>query len=143
MFDQPEILIAEVRLLKAEALFRNGDKSGAAAIINETRVPAGLNATDASNTNTSCVPKLPDESCGDLWEMLKWEKRVETSGYGLFGANFWFDSRGWGDLWEGTYLQLPVPCGEMEVLQMLPCANYGAEMEYSAARSTYSWPFEG
>jgi hypothetical protein len=143
-FYQPEILIAEMKLLKAEGLYRNGDRAGAAAIVNETRVPAGLSATDANGTNTSCVPKLPNGQCGDLWEMLKWEKRTETSGYGLFGANFYFDSRGWGDLWINTYLHLPVPCGEMQVLQMLPCADYGGPGgEFAAARSTYAWPGEG
>jgi hypothetical protein len=143
VFDQPEILIAEMRLLKAEGLYRNGDLAGAAAIINETRVAAGLNATDAAGTNTSCVPRLPNGECGNLLEMLKWEKRTETSGYGLFGANFYFDSRRWGDLWINTYQQLPVPCGEMEVLQMLPCSDYGGDLEYAAPRSTYAWPGEG
>jgi len=143
-FYQPEILMAEMNLLKAEGLYRQGSLAEAAAIVNETRVAAGLNATDAAGTNTSCVPKLPNGQCGDLWEMLKWEKRAETSGYGLFGANFYFDSRGWGDLWINTYLQLPVPCGEMEVLQMLPCSNYGgAGGEFTAARSTYAWKGEG
>jgi hypothetical protein len=143
-FYQPEIKVTEMRLLKAEALFRTNNKAGAAAIINQTRTAAGLNATDANGTNSSCVPKLPSGQCGDLWEMLKWEKRIENLGFGIFGAPMYFDSRGWGDLWKNTYLQLPVPCKEIQVLQLLPCGTFGGPGgEMSAAKSTYSWKFEG
>jgi hypothetical protein len=144
VMDQPEIRIAEMRLLKAEGLYRNGDLAGAAAIINETRTAAGLNATNAAGLNTSCVPKLPNGSCGNLWEMLKWEKRNENIGTGIAGAGMWFDSRGWGDLWFESPLQLPIPCGELQVLQLLPCNTYGGPGgEMAAAKSTYAWPFEG
>ena len=87
-----------------------------ALIVNETRVPAGLNATDAAGTNTSCVPMLPNGSCGDLWEMFKWEKRLETQFVGPLRSSWWFDGRGWGDLMVGTLLQFPVPSGEMKLL---------------------------
>jgi hypothetical protein len=143
-WEQPEITLAEVRLLKAEGLYRNGDRAGAAEIINETRVPSGLNATDATGTNTSCVPRLPDGSCGDLWEMLKWEKRMETVWTGVAGATWFFDGRGWGDLWKETPLQLPVPCRELQVLQMLPCTTFGGPGGNSGSPgSTYAFPFEG
>jgi len=143
-FNQPEIYIAEMRLLKAEGLYRKGDLAGAAAIINETRTVAGLSATDASGTNTSCVPRLPDGSCGDLWEMLKWEKRMETVWTGLAGANWFFDARGWGDLWKKTPLMFPVPCTELQLIQLLPCDSFGGpEGEWGAPTSTYSFPFEG
>jgi hypothetical protein len=144
VMDQPEIRIAEMRLLKAEGLFRNNDLAGAAAIVNETREAAGLNATNAAGLNTSCVPKLPDESCGGLWEMLKWEKRNENIGTGIMGAGMWFDSRGWGDLWFETPLQLPIPCGELQVLQLLPCNTYGGPGgEMAAPISNYAFPQEG
>jgi hypothetical protein len=142
-FTWNEINFNEMRLLKAEGLYRNGDMAGAADLINVTRTAAGLNATDASGTNTSCVPKLPNEQCGDLFEMLKWEKRMSHRMQGLFAAPWYFDSRGWGDLFKGTYLQFPVPCKELQVLQMLPCYTFGGGSgDYAAAVSTYAYPSE-
>lgn len=144
VFDRPEIRMEEMRLLTAEGLYRTGDLAGAAAIVNETRVPAGLNATDAGGTNTSCVPKLPDGSCGDLFEMLKWEKRLENVAKGPLGVLWYFDGRGWGDLWKDTLLQLPIPCAEAQVLQMLPCQTFGGPGgEMGAATSVYAWNGEG
>jgi hypothetical protein len=141
-WDQPVITLAEMRLLKAEGLFST-DKGAAAAIINETRTASGLNATDANGTNTSCVPKLPNGNCGDLWEMLKWEKRMETVWTGVAMGNWFFDGRGWGDLYVNTPLQYPVPCQELQVLQLLPCNTYGGPGgEFSAPGSTYAYPHE-
>ncbi len=140
---QAEIRLEEMRLLKAEGLFHQGNKAGAAAIINETRTKWGLNATDASGTNTSCVPKLPDASCGGLFEMLKWEKRMENTFRGPIGNMWYFDGRGWGDLWKDTFLQLPIPCGEASVLQLLPCQTFGGGGEGSAPLSNYKWNGEG
>jgi hypothetical protein len=144
-FNFPEIDYDEMQLLKAEGLYHQGDMAGAAAIINVTRTAAGLNATDAAGTNTSCVPNLPDgdpgaTSCGDLWEMLKWEKRMQNRMKGLFGAPWYFDSRGWGDLYRGTYLQFPAPCRELQVLNILPCYTFGGGEEFSAEVSSYGWP---
>jgi hypothetical protein len=139
-FDVKEILMVEMDLLRAEAMYRAGNLAGAAAIINVTRTAAGLNATDQTGINTSCVPKLPDGSCGDLWEMLKWEKRLETTFTGPFGVGFFFDSRGWGDLWKNTWLELPIPCAEAQVLQILPCTTTGGPGgEQAAPLSTYQW----
>jgi hypothetical protein len=136
--------LEESRLLKAEGLFRTNNKAGAAAIINETRVPAGLSAADATDTNTSCVPKLPNGSCGNLWEMLKWEKRMETAFTGLSIAPWYYDGRGWGDLYKGTFLMLGTPCQELQVLQMEPCMNYGGPSgEFGSPGSTYAYPHEG
>lgn len=142
--DLPEITVREMRLLKAEGLFRTGDVAGAAAIINETRVAnGGLNPTDAAGANTSCVPKLPNGQCGDLFEMLKWEKRTETAMYGPITVGFYFDSRGWGDLYRGTPLQFPTPCEDVEILGRLPCTTFGGlEGEMASPGSTYAWPFE-
>lgn len=142
-FDQREMTLAELRLLKAEGLYRRGDRAGAAAIVNETRVASGLSPTDAAGTNASCVPRLPDGSCGDLWEMLKWEKRMETFLTGPFGSNWFFDGRGWGDLWKGTPLHLPIPCSELETLRMTPCTTFGGPGGVMGAPvSTYAFPFE-
>jgi hypothetical protein len=142
-FHHNEIDVTEMRLLEAEAEYWNGNLGAAADLINVTRTAAGLNATDAAGTNTSCVPKLPDGSCGDLLEMLKWEKRIEVNFEGLFGAPWYFDSRGWGDLWIGTALTFPVPCRELQVLGMLPCYSFGGSSgEMASPGSSYSWPHE-
>ena len=141
--EQPEIRLAEMRLLKAEALYRQGNRAGAAAIVNETRVAAGLSPTDAGGTNAECVPRLPGGSCGDLWEMLKWEKRMETVWTGVAGASWFFDGRGWGDLWKDTPLQFPIPCQEVEVLQILPCESFGGPGGLMGSPgSTYNYPHE-
>lgn len=142
-FSHNEINVIEMHLLKAEGLLRGGDAAGAATIVNATRTAAGLNATDAAGTNTSCVPKLPNGECGDLMEMLKWEKRIETAWQGLLGAPWYFDSRGWGDLWFGTPLQFPVPCRELQVLNMLPCYSFGGSGGTMASPgSSYAFPHE-
>lgn len=133
--DWPEIRIEEMNLLRAEALMQT-DPGAAADLINVTRVAAGLNATDAAGLNTSCVPKLPDGSCGDLMEMLKWEVRMETSYAGLFYAPWYFHGRGWGDLTEGSFLEVPVPCQELE-LQFAECYTFGATFPSSAPVGTY------
>jgi hypothetical protein len=123
---------AELDLLKAEALYHETDYNGAAALINPYRLAAGLSATDGAGTNTSCVPKLADESCGDLWEMLKWEKRLETMFRGAYGVSWFFDGRGWGDLPEGTPLQFPVPDRDLQLLH-LPTYTFGGVGEPGGA----------
>ena len=57
--------------------------------------------------------------------MLKWEKRHETQWTGVAGGNWWFDARGWGDLWIDTPLHLPIPCQELQLMRLLPCNGYG------------------
>jgi hypothetical protein len=113
----PTIRATEMEALIAEADFYAGNMQAVADFVNETRTQHGLQATDASGTNTDCVPRLPNGSCGDLWEMFKWEKRLETQFAGVLRVGFYFDGRGWGDLMEGTMLQLPVPFREMELLE--------------------------
>jgi hypothetical protein len=125
--DVPEITTHEMRLLKAEGLIRLGGVANlaeAALLINETRVDAGLNPTDAVGTNTSCVPRLPNGECGDLMEMLKWEKRLHTAFFGVHTNSWYFDGRGWGDLYLGSPLSLPLPCLDAELL-FLPCSTTG------------------
>ena len=128
-----------MRHLLAEAAYRNSDFGTVASIVNETRTLHGLQATDAAGTNTECVPRLPDGTCGDLWEMLKWEKRLETQFRGLIRVGWYFDGRGWGDLMEGTILQFPVPYTEMQSLQQ-PWYNYGGVGgEWGAPVGTYGY----
>jgi hypothetical protein len=139
----PEIPIAEMDLLKAEALYRlagNQMTTAAAALVNKTRVAAGLD--DISDGNNSCVPKLPNGQCGDFFEALKWEKRMETIFLGFHLAPWYFEGRGWGDLYLNTPLELPVPCLE-ELLAERPCINFGGVGGQRAApRSVYAFPHE-
>jgi hypothetical protein len=143
-FNMPVIEIEELNLLRAEALMGT-DPAAAAAIINQTRTAHGLNATDAAGTNTSCVPKLPDGTCGGLMEMLKWEKRLETRGTGALMKVSWFwDARRWGDHYRGTPLHLPIPAQDLQVLQ-LPLYTWGGPTDSppgASAGSSYAWPGE-
>jgi hypothetical protein len=123
----PMLQKAEVDLLAAEAYYRLGDLANAVAKINITRVakgnlpplPATMTATDQVPGGGACVPRVPDKAtnftsatCGTLFEALKWEKRMELA-FMQYGA-WYFDSRGWGDLAQGTPLEWPVPYQEMD-----------------------------
>jgi hypothetical protein len=136
---EPLAQAVEQRLLKAEAMYRLGNHATAAQLVNVSRTAAGLNATDAIGTNTSCVPRLPDSSCGGLLEMIKWERRMTSSHNASYLMNsMYFDSRRWGDLMQGTFLQLPVPCAVAESAGM-PCRNFGGGLESSAPVGTYGY----
>jgi hypothetical protein len=118
----PEMLSRELRLLRAEGYFRKGDLTSAAAIINETRVGNGelppVTAAGIPNVPATCVPQLGNGSCGNFFEALKWEKRVEV--YGTTLGDWFFDQRGWGDLVEGTPIQFPIPPKESAGLGLAP-----------------------
>lgn len=140
---EPLIKPAEMRLLQAEADLRQGNVGGAATLVNVSRMAHGLDdaSVDADgngNPNDDCVPRLPDGTCGDLMEMLKWEKRIETQYYGLHSSSWYFDGRGWGDLYEGTFLHLPIPEQDLSLLDMsvYTTGDPGAEP------SVYQWPGE-
>jgi hypothetical protein len=134
-----DISMHEMRLLAAEAHYRLGNLGQAADLVNVTRTAAGLNATDAAGTNTSCVPKLPNGQCGDLLEMIKWEKRLEAAhNNGFMASMFYFEGRGWGDLHEGTILSGPVPAIVAE-LEGQPIVNVGGGLDWSAPVGTYGY----
>ena len=105
----------EIAMLQAEGLIRTNQATAAMALINASRTANGLAAFTDPNTppgGTACVPRLPNGNCGDLLEAMKYEKRMETQ---LTGYMQWFvDSRGWGDLVQGTSLHWPVPNQEMD-----------------------------
>jgi hypothetical protein len=63
---------------------------------------------------------------------MKWEKRMETAFTGY--AQWYLDSRGWGDLAEGTALEWPVPYQEMDARNQ---AFYPSSS--GAARGTYGF----
>jgi hypothetical protein len=135
----PTITVREMKALIAEAAYRAGNLGALATFVNETRTLHGLNATDAGGTNTSCVPKLPNGTCGDLWEMFKWEKRLETQFAGPLRSGWWLDGRGWGDLMQGTILQFPVPFREVQLLQKTPYDFGGVGGSYGAPVGTYGY----
>jgi hypothetical protein len=141
----PEILPSEMRLLAAEAHYRQNNRARAAELINVSRTANGLNATNAGGANDSCVPKLPSGECGDLFEMLKWEKRLKVYLVGLMNAPWYFDSRGWGDLYRGTPLQFPVPFNDIVVLGIdggTPYTFGGVGGRSASTGSSYNWPHE-
>jgi len=142
---------AEMDLLMAEGYIRKGDFANAMAKINITRVGKGnlpaltgiTSLTQPIDNSGSCVPRVPKgpsfntASCGNILEAMKWEKRMETA-FTHFGAWF-FDSRGWGDLAEGTAVQYPVPFQELDV-RGLPLYNLGGVGgPSSAAKGTYGY----
>jgi len=118
-------------MLRAEGLLRTGPQQNVAqalTLINASRTAHGLAAFPAGSTPTTaapggnaCVPKVPvgpsftSVACGSLFEAMKWEKRMETAQTGY--AQWFLDSRGWGDLAEGTTYMYPVPFQEMQARQ--------------------------
>jgi hypothetical protein len=67
---------------------------------------------------------------------MKYEKRIENT-YASFGR-FWIDSRGWGDLVEGTPLEFPVPYQEMQTRQQ-PFYLLGPGFGSAAAKGAYGF----
>lgn len=122
----PYVMFAKVEndMLAAEGQLRTGALAAAVTLINVSRVRAGLPEigavsaiTDQVPGGTGCVPRVPQPpnytttACGTIFEAMKWEKRVETS---MIGYHQWYiDSRGWGDLVQGTALEWPVPYQEL------------------------------
>jgi hypothetical protein len=151
----PEMLKAEIDLLAAEGYLRTNRVAEAAAKIDLTRVARGglpklsgviTDATQLVPTSTpggrDCVPRVPQgpnfttTACGNIFEAMKWEKRMEVA-YNFMGA-WYFDSRGWGDLVANTPLHYPVPYQEMDARQ-LPFYNLGGGGPSSATRGTYGF----
>lgn len=116
--------LVENDMLAAEGYIRAGNFAAAIPLINKSRTRAGLPAltvisslTDQVPGGSACVPRVPQgpnyttTACGNIMEAMKWEKRTETN---LVGYAQWFiDSRGWGDLAQGTPLEWPVPYQEL------------------------------
>jgi hypothetical protein len=114
---------AENDLLAAEGYIRTNQVALAIPLINRYRTRAGLPeipttsdvATQIPGGN-ACVPHVPQPQttttvCGNILEAMKWEKRLETAFTGM--AQWFIDSRGWGDLYAGTPLEWPVPYQEL------------------------------
>jgi hypothetical protein len=117
---------AESDMLAAEGYLRTGNIPLAIPLIDRYRTRAGLpglagvitTLTDPVPGAGACVPRVPVAAanppttvCGDIFEAMKWEKRMETS---FTGHSQWYiDARGWGDLYAGTPLEWPVPYQEL------------------------------
>ena len=129
----PILTAAEIRLLAAEGYLRTGNFPAAISRINASRdtntatgkgklpplLATAVDTTTVPGTAVNCVPKVPDPAqaykgtrCGNTWDALKYEYRMETA-YTSYGAWF-FAGRGWGDLPEKTATQWPVPFQEMD-----------------------------
>lgn len=149
--DFPFFTRAENDMLAAEGHIRRGNIPAAAALIDRTRTTAGLpvlagtvtTATQAVPGGAQCVPRIPvgptftTTACGNIFEAMKWEKRMETA-YTTYGAWF-FDSRGWGDLPEGTPVHWPVPNQELDA-RGIPIYNLGGVGQPGGAGpSTYGY----
>ena len=118
------ISLDEMKFIRAEALFRLGRFTEAAALINPTRLAAGLRAVDATGTpaGRDCVPRKDDGACGDLFDAIQYEKRIEL--YPTEGDIPWFDARGWGKLVPGTPVHNPVSGREL-ISRGLPFYTFG------------------
>ena len=150
----PIMARAELDLLAAEGYIRQGDFPNAMAKINISRVAKGnlppitgiTSATQPIATGVaanSCVPRVPTAPdfahavCGNIFEAMKWEKRMETA-YTHLGAWF-FDSRGWGDLAKDTALDFPVPYQETDVRSMKAWTTGGAGGKDAAPLGSYGY----
>jgi hypothetical protein len=71
--------------------------------------------------------------------MLKWEMRLETFFRGTHASTWYFHGRGWGDLAEGTFLHLPMPGGEAQLLGEEVYTFGGPGAPGSAPRGTYGY----
>jgi hypothetical protein len=98
----------------------------------------------------ACVPKVPSNAsevgggtvaCGNIFEAMKWEKRIEEA-YTAF-ATWYFDSRRWGDLPLNTPVHWAPPYPDLQVRLRVGPQIYsvggGTNPTGSAARSGYGW----
>lgn len=107
----PDFPVKELDFIRAEALYRRGDRAGAMEIVNEWRagaeLPPFIDPAGVAPGGERCVPRRPNGSCGTLWDALAYEKRIELFHYGPFTE--YLDDRAWGDLVQGTFTDLPAP----------------------------------
>jgi hypothetical protein len=147
----PIFTVTEVDMLAAEGYIRTGNIAAAATLIDKTRTTSGLpalsgavtTATDPVPGGASCVPRVPvgpnytSTACGNTMEAMKWEKRMETA-YTAYGA-WYLDSRGWGDLPEGTPLSWPVPFQELDARKKAIYDLGGIGQPGGAGQSAYGF----
>lgn len=147
----PTFTKVENDMLAAEGYLRTGNVAAAAALINVSRTRNNLPAitgatavTDPVPGGRACVPRVPDPArgnaattCGSVYEAMKWEKRMESA---YAGYDVWyFDSRGWGDLPEGTPVHWPTPTQERDARLQPSVSLGGVGRPGGAAASTYGF----
>jgi hypothetical protein len=109
-----------------------------------------LDGTTPVPGGAACVPKVPSNAtsagggtvaCGNIFEAMKWEKRIESA-YSAF-AVWYFDSRRWGDLPVNTPVHWAPPYPDLQVrLRQGPqiySVGGGTNPTGSAAVSGYGW----
>lgn len=132
----PDMLVSEMNLLKAEAYIRLNQPANAVPLINLTRAANGqlpAVTVDGPPDEAGCVPRKIAGGCGSLWDALRYEKNIE--GMGVTGVIAFFDARGWGALPQGTPLHFPVPGAELATLR-LPNYTFGGSGAGSAPAPT-------
>ena len=117
----PDMTPLELELIAAEANYHLGNKAATMETVNKYRTMSGelppfTDVNGVAPGGDRCIPKMNDGSCGDLWEAYKYEKRIELYQYGMI--NEYFDDRGWGDLVQHSWTQLPIPGIELDLLLM-------------------------
>lgn len=148
----PFLTVTELNMLEAEGHIRAGNYGAAATLINLTRttnggLPAVTGTVDGGLAGNACVPKMAVNAahsgggtvtCGNLMEAMKWEKRLETL---LTHFMAWFlDSRGWGDLPEGTPTHWAPPWQDLQVRRAnIYSIGTGTQGGGAAGPSTYGW----
>lgn len=118
----PVMRLAEMDLLKAEAILHSGGSIGGgmqevAELINKTRVDRGELSPAAADDPVGSIQDDPnplEPGPVTLWSMLKYEYNIETA-LTASGINYYTD-RAWGDLEEGTPLHFPVPGAELNTI---------------------------
>jgi starch-binding outer membrane protein, SusD/RagB family len=126
--DGPLLIMSvdEMELYRAEGYARMGRRDEAAAILNsQTRVPNGELppvTADGVPQSPDCAPRYYDGSCMGLLDAIIYDRIVETTG--MDATRDWMEARGWGHLYEGTFVHLPVPGRELETLD-LPIYTFG------------------
>lgn len=138
----------ENRLLRAEALLRLNRVAEAVPLINVTRTRAQrvgnttfstnlppLNATTGAVplVNGACVPRRANGACGDVWDALMYERDIELMG--MEPTRSWMDRRGFGQLRDGVFTQLPVPARYLSSLGV-PKYTFGGVGGQSSAKCT-------
>lgn len=151
----PIMTRAEIRLYAAEGYLRAGNIAAALIKIDSSRtlngqLPSLVTAAIADTVTpvpggVSCVPRIPDAAaaagaykgskCGNVWEAMKWEYRMETmyTGYGMW----YFAGRGWGDLPQGTALYWPVPYQEMDARRQVFYSSGGVGQTGGSPNGNY------
>ena len=147
----PTFTKVENDMLAAEGYIRTGRIADAVPLINTSRERNNLSPISATvalgapiSAAGSCVPRVPDPArgnaatkCGDVYEAMKYEKRMETAYAGY--AVWYFDMRGWNDLPAWTPIHWPTPTQERDA-RLLPSYGLGGVGNPGAAGpSTYGF----